>query len=160
MAKLSKENLFHLDWIDDIKHTLDTTGFSGVWDSVQNEDASLTKSIRERLQDIDSQQWHAELSENSLCANYRLIKERHETELYLSKVSDNVRVTLTRFRCGNHDLPVTSSRRKHNMEPCPTCTLCSKAVLETNFIMYLNAHTFWKKRKNISQHTIRLTPIH
>ena len=42
MAKLSKENLFHFDWIDDIKYTLDTTGFSGVWDSVQNEDASLT----------------------------------------------------------------------------------------------------------------------
>ena len=166
MAKLSKDNLFHFDWIDDVKHTLVTSGFSYIWDCAQTEDASVIKSIQQRLNDMEAQQWHTEVSENSLCTNYKLIKEKHEAEPYLSKVSDNARVIMTRFRCGNHNLPVTVSRRKHSSEPCPICPLCTKNcpgdeyhyVLEcpyfaeerTKFIpTYFRAHTNTLKYKQL-----------
>ena len=126
MTKLSNENICHFDWINDVKHTLDSAGFSYLWDSTQKGEEIIVKAVSERLKDIDAQQWHSEVSENSLCSNYKLIKDKHETEMYISKLSGKTRTALTRFRCGNHNIPVSITRRNHSSESCPSCPLCTK----------------------------------
>jgi len=108
-----------------VRFTFDSTGFSYLWDSTQVGNSCLVNVVT-KLKDIDTQHWVTEVTENSLCSNYKLIKDRHEIETYLTKLNDRIRILMTQFRCGNHNLPVTASRRNHASEPCPICPLCTK----------------------------------
>ncbi len=66
-------------------------------------------SIDRRIKDICAQNWSSELYTNSVCVNYRIFKTEPGIEKYL-KINENLRTYLTKFRCRNHRLPVSSHR--------------------------------------------------
>ena len=83
----------------------------------------LTKSLARRLNDIELQNWHSEVSSNSLCTFYRLVKNDNRIEPYLTDLKYKHRVSLTKFKCGNNNLPSSINRRNH-IDQQPVCTLC------------------------------------
>ena len=110
-------------WIADVKGTLDLAGFSNCWIAEEINHKWLTKSLARRLNDIDIQNWHSEVSSNSLCAFYRLIKNDNRLEPYLTDLKYKHRVSLTKFKCGNSNLASSINRRNHTDQQ-PVCALC------------------------------------
>ena len=83
MTKLSNENIRHFDWINDVKHTLDSAGFSYLWDSTQNGEEIMEKAVSEGLKDIDAQQWHSEVFVClclCLCSQFVLKLQAHQRQ--------------------------------------------------------------------------------
>ena len=78
-----------------------------------------------RLNDIDRQNWNDEVNRNRLCFNYRIFKQEVVLEDYLLKLEVGDRISLCKFRCGNHKLPVAKCRYLSDqpMEMCPLCNL-------------------------------------
>ena len=74
------KSLFDLDiyrssWIVKIKNSIDKLGLSYLWDTIGSKDAKwLELIIKQRLDDVYSQNWHYEVNHNSHCLNYRIFK--------------------------------------------------------------------------------------
>ena len=83
----------------------------------------LRKSIDLRLTGMSLQSWRSEISNNRLCINYRIFKQDAGFETYLLNLCDSERITLSKFRSGNHRLPITENRYVDNNEAklCPLC---------------------------------------
>ena len=52
----------------------------------------------------------SEINENRLCKNYKMFKKELGVSKYLLELDFFDRLNLTRFRCGNHKLPVANNR--------------------------------------------------
>ena len=121
-------NGFNSKWLENIKRTLDTNGFSNLFDVGEVNAGFFLKSLERRMSDIYLQQWESEMRTNSLCTNYRIFKTTFEMEHYLTELSAKQWQKLIKFRCGSHKLPVTLSRREHRPEgpSLLTCPLCKR----------------------------------
>ena len=125
MKKMHDEGIFKCKWITKVKGIIDSTGFSHVWHNINDINIrKFKKDIQLRLQDMARQDWSSEVHRNSLCTNYRLIKDTLELEQPLLTLNFQDRVSLTKFRCSNHNLPV-SNNRFLGQEINYTCTLCN-----------------------------------
>ena len=60
---------------------------------------------------------------NSQCTFYKLFKETHQQENYLSQLSQNQRIYLSKFRTRTNHLPITKARF-HNNQANVNCPLC------------------------------------
>jgi hypothetical protein len=113
----------------------------------------LQTALNLRIDDLAKQEWFEDLSENSLCTNYRIIK----TELCMSKYLVNLttpdRKVLCRFRCGNHRLPITTGRYNNIDRINRTCTLCNSPEIADEF-HYIFACQYFKNERN------KLLPSH
>ena len=119
-------NDFESKWISKIKSVLDRCGYSNIWNDHSNVNKVwLRNSINLRLKDISTQTWHNNVETNRLCLNYRIFKEENKMESYLTKLSLSERTTLARFRCGNHNLPISETRylNEETIKVCPLCDL-------------------------------------
>ena len=79
------------------------------------------------------QKWHDEVSENRLCTNYGIFKHEHKMEKYLTLLDRGHRINLTKFRCGNHKLPVNSGRFQGRPRCERICNLCTSNVTGDEF---------------------------
>ena len=134
-------------WIADVKGTLDLAGLSNCWIAEEINLKWLTKSLARRLNDIDIQNWHSEVSSNSLCAFYRLIKNDNRLEPYLTNLKYKHRVSLTKFKCGNSNLPSSINRRNHTDQQ-PVCTLCDSGNQgdEYHYTMECTYFSNWREK--------------
>ena len=79
MKKMHDEGIFKSKWITKVKSIIDSTGFSHVWHNIKDINVrKFKKDIQLRLQDMARQDWSSEVHRNSLCSNYRLIKDNLE----------------------------------------------------------------------------------
>ena len=96
MCKLSDETDYKSPWIDDVQSTLNLTGFSNCWDASDITRTWLLNALDRRLKDIEIQQWQAEVSINSLCTFYAMIKHEFGMETYLTKLKDSLKINLNK----------------------------------------------------------------
>ena len=98
-------------------------GFSFLWGHSQINTNWLKLALPQRLKDCELQNWQSEVNDNRLCGSYKLFKETLSLELYLSELEFEDRITLAKFRCGCHKLPV-SANKYVNLDSPMLCNSC------------------------------------
>ena len=83
---------------------------------------------------------------NSLCLNYRIFKERFHCESSILKLPFKHRISLTRFRCGNHRLPIVSGRYAGIDRSMRTCNICNTNKLGDEFHYLFECPAFSEAR--------------
>ena len=59
---------------------------------------------------LNRQDWSTSVHNNSNCINYIIFKTKSVFEDYIMKLGNVARTKLYKFRCRNHNLPVTNNR--------------------------------------------------
>ena len=91
-----------MSWVIKIKNLLDNLGLTEIWN---NQASTLTLAsfkslISAKLNDINKQEWHSDVEENSQCLNYRIFKQTLHFEKYFHHLKDSEAKILCKFRCG------------------------------------------------------------
>ena len=135
-------------WINKVKSVLDKCGMSNLWLDDNPLNLKWVKlSLNLRLDDMDKQNWSAEVNRNRLCFNYRIFKQEVGLENYLLKLDLGDRITLCKFRCGNHKLPIANCRYSDQAQELHVCTLCNLQVQGDEFHYLLVCPFFTETRK-------------
>ena len=121
-------------WGLNVKNMIFSLGFGEVWyhQGVGNVDVFLSE-FKQRVLDIDCQEWHGRLSRFGILRMYRSIKDTLSFEAYLDiKLPRKILRTLTRFRGGLLPFEVNTARWQHPSIPYENriCTLCNHGQIE------------------------------
>ena len=102
----------------------------------------LAKMVKSRLIDHFKQNWYNSVFEISKCLNYRIFKQNHEFEKYLTELP-RVRIAYSKFRHVNHKLPIEKGRFFGIVREDRICNLCNSAKLGDEY-HYIFECTFFK----------------
>ena len=138
-TKLGKVN-----WASDVKHILLKYGFGWAWENqfVQHESLFI-KMFSDRVKDCELQQWKSDVNSMSKLKTYSLFKENREREGYLNLyLPRRLRVSLARFRTGNHNLEIEKGRHKNLLLEDRLCKFCgffnSSVAIEDEYHVLFN----------------------
>ena len=159
MRCLHEHNIYSAKWILRIKHILDSSGMSNVWDNPQNVNfAYLKSSLSSRLSDIHEQGWRDEIFQHSHCRNYRIFKSRLLLENYLSKLPTRDALQLCKFRCGNSKIPAVTGRFYNINFEDRVCQLCTRREIGDEFHYLFCCDTFKTPRQQYLNRYYRVNP--
>ena len=145
---LFEKNIYQAPWLKKIKLTLDNMGMSNLWEICENTSYEWVKqTVERRLRDSHAQYWSACMYDNSHCVNYRIFKHSLCLERYLIDLIKRDRTILSRFRCGNHYLPIVAGRYSNTPREMRLCTLCNLQSLGDEFHYLFVCPTFRSERK-------------
>ena len=120
---VSDKNIYTSKWVTKIRSILDRTGSTYLWNFERISLIKLKSKIQQKLQDAFLQNWESDIRSNNLCSNYRIFKLNFGQEFYLKEMPHNIRITLTKFRTGSHNLPI-SDQRYNAIDERNICPLC------------------------------------
>ena len=104
---MHNRDVYELKRTSKIKSILDKSDMSYLWDHYANAGSIWIKlSVAERLRVMDRQNWKNEVDHNALCTNYRVFKRTFGMEKHLLDLNNSERISLSKFRCGSHKLPM------------------------------------------------------
>ena len=146
---LHLNNMYDSPWLMKIKTLLCNSGNPSFW---FNQDQYSSKQsmkiiLSKQFEDQYVQQWNLEINRNRKCTIYRIFKETHGFEKYLTKLNFVERKALCKFRTGNHRLPISKSRYMTE-EIDVTCKLCNSedVTCDEYHVLFICKH-FEEKRK-------------
>ena len=149
---------FSSAWLQQIKHTLITSGMEAIWLNPELCNlVYLKRIISNNLSDVYNNKWHNEISVKSSCKVYRLIKENLKIEKYLTLLDCSDRITISKFRCRNSKIPAVI-QGYHNVaipyeeRMCPLCDM-NEIGDEFHYIMQCPA---FARHRNIHINTYYL----
>ena len=123
---LNDHGIYSSPWLRYIHTTLHELGMSHVWQDYAKLNSSWFKpAIKLRLSDSYLQVWQSKINDSTQCINYRIFKTDVCLDQYLIKLPLSCRIALTKFRCGNHRLPVVTGRFNGIERQNRICTLCN-----------------------------------
>ena len=126
----------HFKWLNYIQGCLNRTGFAYLWEENNPVNPMTLKfDFKQRCNDIFRQDWHSEVSSNSQCNIYRLLKENHCFEKFITLLTPEDAYSLLNFRTRTHNLPITKIRSKS--EEDATCTVRERTKVSSTFLCYL-----------------------
>ena len=145
--KLHLNGTYDSPWLMNIKLIVCNSGNPHIWYNQQQcvPKKLLLDIILQQLKHQYLQKWDLEIYQNRKCVIYRIIKEKHCFEQYLTKLSFLQRRTLCKFRTGNHRLPVTESRYSNSVVNI-TCNLCNSGEICDEFHVLFKCKFFEEKR--------------
>ena len=110
-------------------------------------DSELNKFMKTKCQDLSIQSWQTMLQTNSVCDNYRLYKNRPDTEPYLETLLGSDRANTANLRCASTALPTAKLKLLNSLvESCPFCeTRCTPH----EYHLSLKCESFIGKRKEL-----------
>ena len=157
----NRSNNLSFPWIEHIHLILNQAGMSNIW----NEDPSnikkvwLKHTIKLRLQDIYRQNWSEVIINDPQYAFYKIFKKELIFERYLTKIDNHSRLSLLKYRCKNHYLPVSNENQESKV-----CVLCDKNNIGDEFHYILECGYFRRQRsqylgQSISPNIISLSKI-
>jgi len=159
MKSLFDLDIYRSPWIVKIKNSIDKLGLSYLWDTIGSKDAKwLELIIKQRLDDVYSQNWHYEVNHNSHCLNYRIFKQTCTFEKCLIKLPFKYRVILCKFRCGNHRLPIVSGRYSNVDRSQRFCNLCNNSKLGDEFHYLFECTEFEQARTKLLDNYFKKRP--
>jgi len=145
MYSMYNKDIYQFKWLTKIKYILDYCGYSNMFQDVFNANTKWLKlSLERKLKDICIQNWSSDVFNNSLCTNYRIFKTEPGTEVYLRILDTNNRIYLSKFRCGNHYLPISKTR--YAAQNSNLCTLCNTQDIGDEYHYILICSHFTKER--------------
>ena len=148
MYKLHTGNFYFSKWLNCVESTLNNCGFSEYWIH-QNVPVNycLAKMVKSRLIDQFKQNWYNSVFDLSKCLNYRIFKRNHCFENYLSMLPTDLRISLSKFRCMNHNLPIEKGRYIGIARDDRICNLCNSANLGDEYHYIFECHFLKSQRK-------------
>ena len=102
--------------------------------------------LSKQFEDQYIQEWNLEVNRNRKCIIYRVFKETHGFEKYLTKLNFVERRALCKFRTGNHRLPIAKSRYT-TTDLDLGCKFCISNDICDEFHLLFNCKYFEEKRK-------------
>ena len=110
---MHKNRQIKSSWIDTVKTTLHSLGFSGFWNNQSFLNANwLKKATNQRLKDIFIQDWFTHIDVSSHTNTYKIFKQNFQLSKYISSLPDKLCKIMLKFRTRNHHLPVETGRWK------------------------------------------------
>ena len=150
-----------MSWARSVKNLLCGIGFGEVWynQGVGNIDL-FVKILKQRLTDINFQDWQSRLDNSSRARFYRVIKPQKIYSNYLSVVVSKAhRIALTRFLLSSHSLHVETGR--WNRPPTPPerrfCHICTSKI-EDEFHMVFECQLYNELRARLIPRYYRQRP--
>lgn len=146
--KLHINNLYHSPWLMKIKTLLCNSGNPRYF--LQQEQyfpkLFMKNILSKQLQNQYIQEWFLEVNRNRKCTIYRIFKEGHCFEQYLTKLNFVERRSLCKFRTGNHKLPIAKAR--YMARPVDvSCNFCNSNDMCDEFHVLFICKHFEEKRK-------------
>ena len=140
--------MYDSPWLMKIKKLLCDSGNPYFWfNQEEYQSKHFMKSIlSKQLEDQYIQEWSLEVNRNKKCTIYRIFKESHSFEKYLTKLNFIERRALCKFRTGNHRLPISKSRYMRQ-EIDVSCKLCTSNEACDEFHVLFKCTYFEEKRK-------------
>ena len=141
---------FTKSWGCSVKTVLCSMGFSFVWMNQGVEDEhSFLKSFRQRLLDIDAQNWSAEVHSKNSLRTYCRFKNNNYIEPYVLCLNKFLfRTILAKFRCGALRIGVNSGRSNNIPVEQRTCTFCNSGDIDDEFHFLLSCSFLADLRSN------------
>lgn len=148
--KLIVDGGFTFEWLICIKNILNKYGFSNIWLNQSNYSFNpkwLKLSIKQRIFDQFQQTWKSEMENSPKALCYKLFKENFEFEEYLDLLPYKDRITLCKFRSGNHRLPIETGRWRRIIRQERYCVLCNSQEIGDEFHYILNCTALTESRR-------------
>ena len=146
--KLHVNNIYDSPWLLKIKSLLCNSGNPSFWFNQEDYTSKIfMKSIlAKHFEDQYIQEWNLEVNRNRKCVIYRIFKETHGFEKYLTKLNFVDRRGLCKFRTGNHRLPIAKSRYMSQAQDV-SCKFCNQNDICDEFHVLFVCKHFDEKRK-------------
>ena len=139
-------------WLSNVKNIIDHAGGLGsYWYAIAYGDREMLVVLKTRLADMTRQSWSESVHSNSLCINSRMFKDTLHLEPYLSLLWAKDWVIITRFCCGNHNLPIAESRWQQHNTTMKACSLCLSNKPGDEFHYILECPAFQSKHSALLQ---------
>ena len=157
-----ESDIYEPKWMVYVKKLINNCGFSYFWDQ-QNvlNTKYMISSLHSKIDDLAKQEWLSEIFSNKLCSNYRIFKCSFGYEKCLNVLNVKERLLLSKFRCGNHKLPINTSRYIGVENINRICTLCNYNDIGDEFHYLFKCSAFVNERKQYisSYHNYRPNTI-
>ena len=79
--------------------------------------------IHTRIEEVVLHNWYTDISTSSMCIMYILFKEQLNFEDYVLSCNYRERISLTKYRCANSNIPVYNQIYMYKTELCTLCDL-------------------------------------
>ena len=151
---------YNFKWISKVESILHSLGYQNLWEMQKQYDSKLPlyknicSSVREALLSV----WRNKVETGSRCTNYKLFKQTLKLEYYLSNVSPQLRIIMSRFRCGYNRLPVNIFKQKNEIEVDKSCKLCELGVVGDEYHYLFKCPYFKAERILYLNRYIRINP--
>ena len=142
------ESPFTSLWLKFIEDIFQYAGLGNIWLSQGSGHSSqwILNALK-TLSDIFQQEWKSSTWSNRICTNYRMFKNDFNIERYLLVLGQKDIVTLSKFRCRTHTLPVNNSRYDASLLNEMKCSLCLTSDLGDEFHYLFECPFFQKERR-------------
>lgn len=148
LKNLNEKEILSSPWISKIKSILNNTGMSDMWTQGHNyEHKWFSLHMKNRIGDIYNQNLQSTIEENGHSRFYKLIKVENRIQPYLIKLSQSDRIGLSKFRLGNHNLPIVIGRYENICASARKCNLCLSNDVGDEF-HYLFSCSYFKKDRS------------
>ena len=156
---LNDHGIYSSPWLGYIHTTLHELGMSNVWQDYAKLNSSWFKSaVKLRISDSYLQNWQSKINDSTQCINYRIFKTDICLDKYLIKLPLSCRIALTKFRCGNHRLPVVTGRFNGIERQNRICTLCNLNKIGDEFHYLFECPKIESNRKKYIKAYYRIRP--
>ena len=158
--KLHKNSETKFEWFSKIESILNSCGQSEMlidiskYDNIEKQ--IIKHDICRTVDDLAIQDWRDQLSSNSACCTYRIVKEEFCFEKYLKDSNFYDRVILTKFRSSNNLLPANKNRFSKNISD-KLCNICNSGDLADEFHFLFKCDYFNQDRNSFlsNYYTVR-----
>ncbi len=134
-------------WLSCIKSILENCGMAGIWMNQQFPSVEyIGEAVKQCLKDQFIQGWRSEILNSPKALVYKHVKTEFVYESYLNFLSIGKRITLCRFRCGNHKLPIEVGRHQRIPRDERICNKCNMGSLGDEFHFVLECPGFQTER--------------
>ena len=130
-------------WLLEIKQILVNAGLECVWNTQTfTSKASLCKLVRKSLKASIATQWREQLNNSPKCFFYKNYKAGIIREPFIKELPERFIISLVKFRCNNHKLPIEQGRKFGIPREERLCRKCDMGVVgdEFHLIMECSAH--------------------
>ena len=111
LQDLHYKNKIKSPWIEHVKTSLCSSGFSGVWYSQSFINRKwIVKSFTQKQKDLFVQSWISDVERSSNNNIYKYIKGHFEQSIYVKELPSGLCKTFIRFITRNHRLPIETGR--------------------------------------------------
>ena len=156
---LSDHGVYSSPWLKYIHTTLQELGLSHVWQDFAFLSRSWFKpAIKLRLSDAYLQSWQSKINDSTQCTNYRIFKTKMCLDDYLLKLPISYKIILTKFRCGNHRLPIVTGRFNGIDRQNRICQLCNLNKIGDEFHYLFECPNIETSRKKYLKKYYRSRP--
>jgi hypothetical protein len=122
------------NWCTSIQRLLFTHGFGEAWESQTVGDEKLFMNVfKQRLRDVNLQNWSDYISNSSKCSFYSKIKNDIFINDNIQKLSYNLRYEILSILCSTHKLAIEQGRHLNEPRENRLCQICNYNEFEDEY---------------------------